>query len=189
MIGASSAYMQTPLHLTFRGLDRTDALDAYVRRHVDKLSTFHDRIASCRVAVESPHHHTHNGRQYRIRVDVRVPGHEVVVSRAPDATPSTTDAYASIDRAFDEAGRRLQECLRRDRGQVKPHEHNPHGHVTKLYAYEGYGFIEDATGTDVYFHRNAVRDGGFERLHIGSRVRYVEEIGEKGPQASTVVVI
>ncbi len=61
-----------------------------------------------------------------------------------------------------------------------------HGHVAKFVAGEGYGFIETADGREVYFHRNSVLDDAFEHLTVGSEVRFVEEMGEKGPQASTV---
>ena len=52
----------------------------------------------------------------------------------------------------------------------------------------GFGFIE-ADGHGVYFHRNSVVGGHFERLRVGSRVRFTEEEGEKGPQASTVRLV
>jgi cold shock CspA family protein len=60
-----------------------------------------------------------------------------------------------------------------------------HGHVAKL-AGQGYGFIETADGREVYFHRNSVRDDAFEHLTVASEVRFVEEMGEKGPQAKRV---
>jgi cold shock CspA family protein len=41
----------------------------------------------------------------------------------------------------------------------------------------------------VYFHQNSVVDTDFSKLETGSEVRFVEEMGEKGPQASTVYVI
>ena len=42
---------------------------------------------------------------------------------------------------------------------------------------------------EIYFHRNAVLDGAFDRLSIVSEVAFVEEEGEKGPQASTIRLI
>ena len=62
-----------------------------------------------------------------------------------------------------------------------------HGHVAKFVAGEGYGFIETADGRKVYFHRNSVLDDAFEHLTVGSEVRFVEEMGEKGPQATSVL--
>ena len=61
------------------------------------------------------------------------------------------------------------------------------GRVTRLYGYEGYGFITAEDGREIYFHGNSVPDDGFDRLTIGTVVRYVEAEGEQGPQASTVI--
>jgi cold shock CspA family protein len=72
---------------------------------------------------------------------------------------------------------------------TKPHEAENLGHVAKFVAGEGYGFIETADGREVYFHCNSVLDDAFEHLTVGSEVRFVEEMGEKGPQASTVRLV
>jgi cold shock CspA family protein len=180
--------MQRPVQITFRGIPHSDALEAYVRAHVTKLETFAARITGCRVAIESPHQHAHSGRHYRVCVDLTVPGEEIAITRSPDETISNEDAHSAVDRAFDEAGRRLQDYVRRQRGDVKPHEHHRHGRVKKLFTYEGYGFVETPEGEEVYFHRNAVLNGAFGRMKIGHDVTFVEEMGEKGPQASTIVL-
>jgi cold shock CspA family protein len=61
--------------------------------------------------------------------------------------------------------------------------------VTKLSSHEGYGFLTTPEGEEIYFHRNSVLNDAFERLAIGTRVRFVEEAGEQGPQASTVAIV
>ena len=82
--------------------------------------------------------------------------------------------------------RALEDHARRQRGDVKSHEEQPHGLVSKLFPDRGYGFIETPDGIEVYFHKNSVADPGFDRLTVGTEVRFVEEDGEHGPQASTV---
>ena len=47
-------------------------------------------------------------------------------------------------------------------------------------------YLQAPDGRDVYFHRNSVPDGDFPKLSLGARVTFVEEMGEKGAQASTV---
>jgi len=69
---------------------------------------------------------------------------------------------------------------------VKAHATPPHGRVIRLFPDQGYGFIAAPDGRELYFHRNSVLSGGFEKLEVGSEVSYAEEEGEKGPQASTV---
>jgi ribosomal subunit interface protein len=181
--------MSFPLQITFHGVPHSNAIEQYVRGRADKLETFASRIVSCRVAIEMPHRHAHHGEHYRVRIDVTVAGGEIVVERVPQGDHAYEDAYAAIDAAFDDAGRRLQDFVRRQRGDVKPHERARHGLVIKLFAYEGYGFLRTAEGDELYFHRNAVLDGAFDRLKVASRVRFVEDADESGPHASTVAVV
>jgi cold shock CspA family protein len=54
---------------------------------------------------------------------------------------------------------------------------------------EGYGFLMTPDGRELYFHRHSVLHDDFERLAVGTEVRFEEEEGEKGPQASTVQVV
>ena len=44
-------------------------------------------------------------------------------------------------------------------------------------------------GNEIYFHAHSVLHDGFRHLKIGDEVRFVEETGEKGPQASTVHIV
>ena len=180
--------MQIPLQITFRDIDQSDAVEARIRERVDRLEKFFDRITGCRVMVEAPHARHHKGKLYHIRVDLTVPGSEIVVRREPQAHHAHEDIYVAIRDAFNAAQRRLQDYVRRNRGEIKTHETPPHGRVIKLFATQDYGFIETADGNEIYFHRNSVTNGAFDRLEIGSEVRYVAVEGEsdKGPQASTV---
>jgi cold shock CspA family protein len=71
-------------------------------------------------------------------------------------------------------------------GQVKHHEGPPIGKVVQLDPLGEFGLLETSDGQEIYFHRNSVLDGDYANLAVGSRVTYAEEMGEKGPQASTV---
>jgi cold shock CspA family protein len=88
--------------------------------------------------------------------------------------------------AFKEARRQLQDYARRVRGQVKIHGEQTTGRICKLFPDQGYGFLETAEGSEIYFHKNSVLHGAFDRLSIGERVTFAEERGDKGTQASTV---
>lgn len=181
--------MNTPLQITFRHLPKSDAIESYVRSKAEKLDRFHGRVTGCHVTIDTPHLHKRHGHHYRITIDVVVPGDEIVVTRDPDQDKNQEDVYASIDAAFDDAQRRIEDSARVQRGDVKTLESEAKvGRVVKLFTYERYGFI-DAEGYDVYFHANSVLHGGFDRLAIGARVRFVEEEGERGPQASSVRVL
>lgn len=179
--------IQAP-QITFHGFPRSNAIEEYVRKRADKLDTFYDRVQSCRIAVEAPHQHKREGNPYRIRIDVVVPGSEIVVSRDVGGI-ANEDVYSTVDEAFDEAGRRLQDFARVQRGDVKTHERSRHGVVHKLWSYEGYGFIRTEEGDELYFHKNSVLHGAFNRLSIGARVRFNEEEGEDGLHASVVALV
>jgi ribosomal subunit interface protein len=103
--------MAFPLRITFRDVERSDALEARVRRHADKLGTFDERIVTCRVAIEAPHRHKHHGRHYRVRIDLAVPGAELVADRCPDEGQGSEDVYTAVDRTFDHVARLLHEHL------------------------------------------------------------------------------
>ncbi len=178
--------MQLPVQIVFRKMEPSAAVEASVRSHVDRLERFYDRIMSCRVVVEQRHRHGHKGNLFHVRIDLRVPSGELVASRDPAQHQAHEDAYVAIRDAFSAIRRQLEDYVRRQRGDVKLHEPPPHGRVVALYAEADYGKIETPEGRRVYFHRNSVIEGEFDDLEIGAEVRFVEEPGEMGPQASTV---
>jgi ribosomal subunit interface protein len=103
----------TPLRITFRDMDPSDAVDAYVRKRASRLTQVTRGIVACKVAVEAPHRHKAHGRHYRVRIDVTAPGREIVVDRCPDAGDACADVYAAIDHAFDHVVRRLRDAGKR----------------------------------------------------------------------------
>jgi cold shock CspA family protein/ribosome-associated translation inhibitor RaiA len=141
------------------------------------------------VTVEAPHKHHRQGKLYRVAVDVRLPGGEVVASRDPSAHHAHEDVYVSLRDAFKAVRRQLQDYVRVRRGKVKAHETPPHGTISVLYPEEDYGRIATSDGRDIYFHRNSVVNAQFEHLKLGDEVRFSEEAGERGTQASTVHVV
>jgi ribosomal subunit interface protein len=106
--------MQTPIQITFHDIPHSEALEARIREKADKLESFHPRITSCRVVVEERDRHHHQGKQFCVRLDVRVPEHEIVVNRDHDE-----DVYVALRDAFDAARRQLEDIARKQRGEVK----------------------------------------------------------------------
>ena len=127
-----------------------------------------------------------NGNLYEVRVDITVPGEEIVVTREPSPHTEYRDIHVALRDAFDSARRQLEDYVRRRRGAVKALDTAPHARVSKLVPLEGYGFLQTPDGREVYFHRHSVLHEAFDRLEIGTEVAFVEEAGKKGPQASTV---
>lgn len=181
--------MEHPIQITFRGIESSDAIKEAVQTRAEKLETFYDKIESCRVVVEAPHQHHHKGNLYHVRVRLTVPGEEIVVSRDPSEHAPHEDAYLAINDAFKEVTRQLEDYVRRRRGLVKEHVGPPHGVVARIFPDRGYGFIRNAEGEEIYFHTNSVLDAAFGELEVGDEVRFAEEKGEKGPQASSVSLV
>jgi ribosomal subunit interface protein len=177
--------MPVPVQVTFRDIPPSASVLAHVERRAEKLETFFDRMSKCHVVVEEPHRHSRQGKKYRVEIAMHVPGRDLVISRTPDDRKE--DLHAAIDVAFDEAERVLEDYARQLKPDTKLHVTPPRGVVARVFHDRGYGFIAaDDDGHEVYFHKNSVIGERFERLTAGARVRYAEEDGDKGPQASTV---
>ena len=109
--------MQIPLQITIRDVEHSEALETHIRDKAKKLDEFFDHIMSCRVVVEMPHKHQHQGKQYTVRIDLGVAGGEIVVNR-----DHAEDVYVALRDAFDAAKRKLEDYVSKLRGDVKKHE-------------------------------------------------------------------
>jgi cold shock CspA family protein len=193
-----------PTQITFRGLTPDVALEDGIRERVSWLEQFYGGIVRCRVLVEVPHRHRRDGRHFHVRIEATVPGGPpIVVNHEPSLHGRLKDvegeahrkddevasvhrhASVAIHEAFDAARRLLEDFAREQRGTVKAHEVPAHGEVVELSTVDGYGFIQ-AGEQRIYFNRASVLDDKFDDLAIGMSVAFVEEKGDKGPQASTV---
>ena len=182
--------MQTPLQVDFQGVPKTSQVKDAIEKHVAQLEQRYGRITSCRVALRAPGAHHQNGGLYEVTIQLALPnGREVNVGRTAPADERHADLTFAINDAFKRARRRLQDNVRRLQGVVKQHDGPPTATVVRLDPSGDFGFLETGDGREIYFHRNSVLDAGFSHLTVGARVSFVEEAGEKGPQASTVKVL
>ncbi len=181
--------MQKPLEITFRHMEPSEALETTIREKAAKLERYCGEIIGCSVVVETPHKHHHQGNLFHFRIDVTVPGKEIVVKRSPDEHHAHEDPYVALRDAFDAMRRQLEDYTRERRGKVKHHEETPHGRVSELHPDRDFGRLMTPDGRDIYFHRNSVVTGKFEDLEIGTELRFDEEAGDEGPQASSVHIV
>lgn len=175
--------MQIPMQITLRNVDQSEALEAHIREKAKKLESFFEHIISCRVVVEMPHKHKHQGGAFNVRLDIGVPGREIVVNR-----DRHEDVYVALRDAFDAARRQLEDYLRRMRGETKTHQQEYIGEVVRIFQDDGCGFIRRADGDELYFHRDNVVSPAFNQLNVGDEVKFVEELAAEGPQAKRVSV-
>ena len=179
--------MQTELQLRWHNVDPSEAVADHVREEVARLERLSDRITGCAVTLEAPSgHHRHSGAKYRVRVELTVPRGRIVVGRDPPKTWRHADLYLAVKGAFREAQRQLADHVRRLDARVKAHAPPAVATVARLMPSDGYGFLRTADGREIYFNERSVFRPGFPHLRVGSAVRFVEEAGDDGPQASTV---
>ena len=185
--------MQTPVKVAYRHLRSSPAVTELVKEKVKRLERYFDRVTACTVTLEVPDKHHRLGRHYRVRIEMHVPGETLVVGRDPKQSRVHQDLYAAIQSAFREAKGQLQDHARRFDHRVRAravtaHAEPPRAVVLRLFPQEGYGFLQAPDGREIYFHQRSVLKGAFDRLKVGDEVRYAEEAGEEGPQASTVAL-
>jgi ribosome-associated translation inhibitor RaiA len=132
--------MKIPTEITFRDMDPSPAVEDRIYDEAAKLEEFHSGIMSCRVMVEIPHEHHKLGKRFHVRVDLKMPGGEIVARRVPSLHGATKDIglevrgkkqevaavnkdiYVAIRDAFKSARRQLQDFAQKQRGEVKYHE-------------------------------------------------------------------
>ncbi|TAM75426.1 HPF/RaiA family ribosome-associated protein [bacterium] len=198
--------MEVAPRITLRNMEHSEALEGLIGDEIAALERFYERIITARIAVEYPHRHRERGNIVHVRIDIVVPGEELVITHEPslhgtmqgleaeewaksfETEARYKDAYLAVREAFHKARRVLEDYVLRMRDEERPGERAtaPQGRVVKIDAAKGFGFLEAPDGREIYFHRDSVLDGAFKRLKVGSTVRFAEEEGEKGPQASTV---
>lgn len=111
--------MQVPVHIKFHGIDVSPSLEQRIREQVEKLEQFCDRITSCEVVVELPHQHHRHGKQFHVRIDLSVPGSDIVVSRDPGEGDAHEDPYVAVRDAFLAARRQLEDWVHRMREEKR----------------------------------------------------------------------
>src|SRR5436305_10326003 len=126
--GKGEQSMQVPLEISTRWIDLSPPLEAELRKRADRLERHSGRITSCRIAVERPtgNHHQEGG-PYRVRVDVTVPGSELVADKSDE------EIYAAIRGAFDAAERQVEAWAAKRRGDVKSRVLPPEGPVVRIF--------------------------------------------------------
>lgn len=181
--------MDIPLEIAFHNAEPSAEIDALIRKHVGRLEKLYPHLIGCRVSVEMLHKQHRNGNVPEVHIAIRVPGREIAISREPHKVRqrrATANVQTSVKDAFRAAEQRLKDFKALQYGEVKIKEMPIQGYVSQLVAEKNYGFIATGNGEELYFHRNAVADSGFDSLREGEAVQYSVVAGDKGPSAGRV---
>ena len=184
--------MQIRPEIKFHDVDRSRWVEDYIGERVQRLERFAEGITSCHVTLTQEQANHTKGNRYSVMVEVRLPpNHDLAVRKMKDIRDMPAQLPALINLAFGAIERQLKKtaALRRNEEKARADGEQPHGMVEKLFA-EGYGFIRTVEDDrQFYFHRNSVLHDDFERLAIGTEVRFTPQAGDDGPQASSVQVV
>jgi cold shock CspA family protein len=183
--------MKVPPEITYRNVPKSESIDSLIREKIQKIEKLCGHVMSCRVAVEKPHEHQQTGRSYRVRIEVSVPpGHDLVVKKKSTGGDIHEALTTVIRNAFDAVFRQVKKLNEIQQGKTKVHpQQEVSAFVSRLFKEEGYGFIRTVNEQEVYFHKNSLVNDDFDDLEVGDGVRFTEEMGEKGPQATTVQLL
>jgi ribosomal subunit interface protein len=170
-----------PVQITVRDMSTSEALEDHLHKKAMKLTHFYDRINSCRIVLQIPQKHKHQGKLFSVSIILTVPGKELVVNRKLDE-----DVYIAIRDAFHAAERQLENYVRKRRGNVKMHEVVTQGTIEKLFVDDGYGFIHGPDGSEYYFSYSNVSHPSFAQLQLGDTVQFIGVPQSEGMQAHRV---
>jgi cold shock CspA family protein/ribosome-associated translation inhibitor RaiA len=188
--------MQVPLELAFHNIKSAKWAEELIRARVAELEEIYDRLISCRVRVDQRAKNNAGTIPPVVRIELGIPGHkELVVSHEPEHLErkfQRPDLRNAIHEAFRIAERRLRDLKeQRERRTKEPHhdsENQALGQVAELVPERNQGFLMTKEGGLLYFHRNAILTGDFDKLQRGDEVYYIEAVGDTGPMATKVWV-
>jgi cold shock CspA family protein/ribosome-associated translation inhibitor RaiA len=188
--------MQVPLEIAFHNIKSAQWAEALIRARVAELEEIYGGLISCRVRVDQRAKNTAATIPPVVRIELGIPGHnELVVSHEPEHLErkfQRPDLRNAIHEAFRIAERQLRDLKeQRERRTKEPHhdsENQGLGQVAELAPERNQGFLMTKEGELLYFHRNAILTGNFDKLRRGDEVYYVEDIGDTGPMATKVWV-
>ena len=170
------------LHIESRNVTMTPRWKTEIEERMADLQLGHDDITHARVTLTKNSHHKKAGKVAQALVVVTLPRKHTITARKEEKTfeEAIRAAFAAVEIEID----KFRE--KRASKEVRIPAIPLRGVVCKLFPDEGYGFILQEGGGEVYFHQNALHGLKFEDLEDGTEVAFNVEDGDKGPQATTV---
>jgi ribosome-associated translation inhibitor RaiA/cold shock CspA family protein len=176
--------MQVPLEIAFHNIEHSEWAESEIREHVARLEGIYKRLTSCRVRVDQRANNTNQTIPPVVRIEIGLPGYrDIVVAHEPDLHHAINEAFRIAERQLSAFKERIS-----DRKTALTHEADNEflGQIAEMLPERDHGFLMTKEGGLLYFHRNAVLVGDFDRLKRGDAVSYVEEVGDTGPIATKI---
>ena len=181
--------MQIEPIISYDNIDHSEAIERLVQDRIAALEKRHDRITGCEVILDAPQKQKRHGRVFRVRLNLRLPGPDLSISREVAQGTAQDDLILAVNRTFSAAEKALKKRKKTMAGvEVKHHAPVLHGEITELESELGYGWVRADDGKTVYFQRDSLTANDWDQLQKGTRLRFREMEGEKGPFATAVTV-
>lgn len=110
-----------PTRVLFDGMDASAALRAKIEQRAQRLARFAADIETCQVTVRACEHHHRHGNRYNVHARVTMHGRTIEAGHTPTSDPGHDDPYMAMAQTFDSLRRRIEDHVRRRRGDVKAH--------------------------------------------------------------------
>jgi ribosome-associated translation inhibitor RaiA/cold shock CspA family protein len=188
--------MQIQPEIAFHNIEKVDWAEDQILDHIERLEVIHDRLIRCRVRVDQRNDNANHTIPPVVRIEISVPGHkDIVVAHEPDHLQRKFQA-PDLKNAINEAFRIAEDRLARykdqltDRTALGTHEaaNELLAQVAEITPAKDFGFLLTTSGSLLYFHRNSLLSGDFDRLKVGDEVYFIEDLGDTGPIAKKVRV-
>lgn len=186
--------MKIQPEITYRNIERSDAIDTLIAEKLAKLERLCDYMNRFEIVLEKINDRPKHGSPFRVGIDVTIPpNHELFAESHPQDQTQHVPLATVVREAFSKIERQVKDLT----GRQRQFEHsNTHSDidttaiVTKLFPEQDYGFIKTLDdGEEIYFHRNSVTHDDFDRITVGTGVRFTAVEGEQGLQASSVHIV
>ena len=179
--------MQAASVISYHNLDPSPAVDTIARRRIEKLERLFSGIIGCDLALEALQRRKRHGRTVRAHLVVHLPGPDLSVERTVAQGSAQDDLILAVNRAFSAAEKMLKR-RKKVMGHVEVKHHPPvlHGEITLIEQDLEHGWLRADDGREVYFQKDALTRGDWSSLSVGTRLRFREMQGEKGPYATGV---
>jgi cold shock CspA family protein/ribosome-associated translation inhibitor RaiA len=188
--------LQVPLEIAFHNIESSAWAEQEIRARVADLEKLYDRLTSCRVRIDQRAKDRSGTIPPVVHIELGIPGRsDLVVSHEPDHLLRKyrhPDLHKAINEAFRIAARQLVDLKGQRDGRSKDAHHDAGnqslGQVAEITPEQDFGFLMTKEGGLLYFHRNSLLCGDFDRLERGDEVHYNEDMGDTGPIATKVRV-
>lgn len=170
--------------ITILDVPQSQALEKDILKRVEKLEQFYPNLTSCDVVIRQEQKHQSQGRLYRPRISLNVPGDKINVNHS-----ANENVYVALRDAFNACQRQLKEFSRRQRGDVKHHELPMRGQVARVFSDEGFGFISAIDDEEYYFDNFSLNNIDIDDLKPGMSVEFIGDSNGSGLQAKRISLL